>query len=559
MKDRSDYRGLIGRRRVLSGAAAAGAGLALAGCGAKSRQSASQSASNKPAGQPKPGGKLAMPVTADPFNWDKTSVGPGIPNAYGIPWAYDSLLTFKSGPGVQYADLIPAPNLAEKWESPDPTTYTFHLGNGLQFANLPPVNGRALTSADVQWSFEYSSRTGAFKSPPAAQYSYFFEGMDRLDTPDPQTVVVHFKDAFAPFLQYVSSSSNPIFPHEIYDKDGSFQKQIVGSGVFQLDTASSQPGSHWTWKKNANYWQSGKPYIDEIDWLVLPDDASAYAAFRTKQVDLVFANISTEAASQLAKDNPDVTKFEYEDPSPLHLYMNERKPPLNDVRIRKAIALSIDRDAYLKALYGGKGGWALAGAFPDTFTQAEIKQLLKYDPAQAKQLVSDAGFPNGVSLDFSYPGNAYGQEYITEMQLFQAQLKPAGINLNLVSLDKATESARKKTGDYVITFTSKSLEGDIDSYLYAVFYPGSRANYGGVDDPALTPLLVAQRRELDAAKRKQIARQAVQYINVDQVHALALVYRVSYQFWHPRLQNYVPNWATGNSSPGPLRNAWLSA
>jgi peptide/nickel transport system substrate-binding protein len=496
-----------------------------------------------------------MSVPADPFNWDPTYVGPGLPNPYGFVSAYNSLLGYKTGPGTKYDSLTLMPELAESWEIPDPQTFIFHLRKGVKYANQAPVNGREFNSGDVKFSFEYTSRAGAFSKLPQSQYDIFFEGMTAVDTPDPSTAIVHFKSPFVPFLNYTASRWVPMYPHEIYDQDGHFKDKIVGTGPFQLDVSASQKGTRWVWKKNPTYWDTGKPYIDQINWFVLKDDAAQNGALLSKQVDLLFANVDSGRVQTLTKTNPSLVKFEYEDPAPMHVYMNTKFAPFKDIRIRQAVALTINRDEFLKTLYGGKGGWGIAGAFPDTYSQEEIKQLLKYDPAQAKQLVQQAGYPNGLDIVFNYPGNAYGDEYITQMQLLQSQLKAVGINLKLNALDKDDESTRKKQHNFEMTDTTKSLQGDVDSYLYAAFYPGNRANYTEVNDPELTPLLDAQRREPDAAKRREIVRQAVKRINADQFWAEAIYLPVRYNLWQPRLKNYNPNFGT-NTLPV-FTNAWV--
>ena len=546
----------LGRRGLLrAGALAAGAG-ALAACGGRQAgQSSAPAQTGASAGKPRSGGIMNMSVPADPFNWDPTYAGPGLPNPYGTVLAYNSLLGYKTSTGMKYDDLTLAPELAERWEVPDPQTFIFHLRKGVKFANTVPVNGRELTPADVKFSYEYWARSGAYSKLPQSQYDIFFEGMTSIDSPDASTVVVHFKAPFVPFLNYTASRFVPIVPHEIYDQDGHFKDKIAGTGPFQIDLSASQKGTKWVWKKNPTYWDAGKPYMDEIHWLVLKDDAAQNAALQTKQVDLLFANVDNGRVQTLTKAAPNLVKYEYDDPAPMHLYMQLKNPALNDIRVRQAIALTIDRDAFLKTLYGGKGGWGMAGAFPDTFTQEEIKGLLKYDPAQAKQLMVAAGYANGVDLQFNYPGNAYGDEYITQMQLLQSQLKPIGVNLQLNALDKDDESTRKKQHNFTITDTTKSLQGDVDSYLYAAFYPGNRANYTEVNDPQLTPLLDAQRREPDAAKRRDIVRQAAKRITTEMFWAEAIYLPVRFQLWQPRLHDYQPYF--GSNTTPTFTNAWL--
>jgi peptide/nickel transport system substrate-binding protein len=537
----------LDRRRLLQGGILAGAGLAsgvVLGCGSRSPKAGSsqRAAGAGAAGQPTAGGRLSVNVNNDPFDWDLSYVGKTLPNSNGIALAYESLLTDKRGPDVKYGDLVIQPLLAVKWENPDPQTYTFHLRPNVRFANLPPVNGRALASGDVQWSFEYWSRTGSFKGKnlPKAQFDWFFEGLDSVQAPDPATAVVRFKQPFAPFLNYASSDFNPIVPHEIYDQYGDLKDHMAGTGPWQLDAGASQKGSKWVWKKNPAYWDSGKPYLDEIAWLVLPDTATALSAFRSRQLDRLGNDIlSCQQANELKRTDPAATAFTFPQPA-WEIYMNLQVHPLDDERVRKAIGFAIDRDAFINSLDCGEGGWGLAGAFPTTFTQEEIKQIVHYDPQQAKQLLSAAGFGDGLDLEFICPGKEYGDTYIAEMQLLQAQLKKAGINLNLKSIDKADFSNSKKTYKFTITIQGKGdLFGDVDSYLFATFYSKSKANYGRVNDPELDRMILGQRQELDAAKRAQLVKHAIRYIN-EHALGLAIESRTQFEFVAPSVKNYAP-------------------
>jgi len=505
-----------------------------------------------------------MRASIDPFDWDLSYVGKSAPNGGGMGIAYNSLLSYEFGPSIPFADLKLKPSVAESWEvSPDATRFVFHLRKGVRFATLSPVNGRALTSDDVKWSYQYWSRTGAVadKNLPKSQFDWFFEGMDRIETPDAATVAWGFKKPFVPFLSYAAADFNPIVPHEIFDQYGSLKDHIAGSGPYQLDTEASQKGSRWVWKKNAAYWDNGKPYIDEIRWLVIEDDAAAAAAFRSRQLDVLGSGlsgrISFTPAQQVRRDNPSAVEYAFSYPELTHVWINTRQKPLDDLRVRQAIALSVDRDEDIKSLMGGQGDWALAGAFPDTYSQAEVKQMLRYDPAQARQLLAAAGYPNGLDIEMTYPGKAYGDEFITLLQLFQSQLKKGGINITLKSVDKDTESSGRKQGTYTISITpGLSLEGDIDSYLFQFFHPSSKANYSGLVDPKLTGLIDAQRQEPDPAKRRDLVRQAVRYINVDVIDGVGLYYPRYFQYWYPSLKNFAPNWGASISN-SPLMESWL--
>ncbi len=548
-------------RRRLIGAGAAGTGIlaTLAACG-KTNARTSSGGSTAVSGAPRSGGKMNVRFTNDPFDWDMSFAGKSIPNDYGLSLAYDSLLTFKHGNGVDFGSAVLQPNLAIKWETPDAITYTFQMRPGVKFANLAPVNGRPLTSADVKWSYEYWSRTGPFagnKKLPPSQYASYFEGLDSVQTPDDATVIVKFGKPFVPFINYAGSYFNPIVPHEIYDQDGNLQSRIAGTGPWQLDQAASQKGSKWVWRKNSNYWDSGRPYLDEVDWIILADQSAAESAFQTRQVDYLgvpaFAALS---ADQFRRANPLAAFAQYEPVgTSLYLNINTKRSPVNDARVRQAMSLGLDRDAFIKALSNGQGGWALSGAFPDTFSQAEIKQILKYEPAQAKQLLNAAGYANGADIEFIYPGTAYGQDYVSAIQLLQAQLKQVGINLTLKSLDKDAWTNNRKTLNFAMTGSAKGdLVADVDSWLFD-FHSGNKSNYSNVSDPQLDGLIDQQRQQVDGTKRAALIKEAIKLI-ATQAYSLSVWTGDNFQFWQPRVKGFAPN---ANVNQVPQTDTWVTS
>jgi peptide/nickel transport system substrate-binding protein len=533
----------LARRRLLGASLAtfATAGWAVACAGSK-RAGGRASATTGQAGKPRQGGTFSVGQGIDPYDYDPSTQSQN--NGFVLALAYDALLDEKTGAGVGFTDVIVQPGLADKWEMPDPQTYTFHLHPGARFANLPPVNGRAVTSADVKFSYEYLSRTGEFQHTklPSSIAADYFSGLDRLETPDAQTIVTHFQTPFAPFLNYMSMREwNPIVPHEIYDQDGNFHKRIAGTGPWQLDLSASQQGSHWVLKRNPTYFKEGLPYLDAVQYLIQTDDASQYAAFAAQQTDVLRHDvIPVNVVPEIKREAPKAVSSTFLSNAGGHLFENVRKPPLNDIRVRRAIALSIDRNAFLKAFSGGQGEWATAGGVQGLFTQQELEKMLPYDPAQAKQLLSTAGYVNGLDLELMYPGAARGQLVINIDQLIQQQLKQSGINIALKNLDVATYSARVRSGNYQLDWESKAVEGDADFYTYRVFYSKSLANYGGINDPELDKLLIAQRQELDPAKRKQLLRQAVQRI-ADQAWSVGFYYGQAYTFMQPYVRNCAEN------------------
>jgi ABC-type transport system substrate-binding protein len=382
-----------------------------------------------------------------------------------------------------------------------------------------------------------------------------FQGLEGIDTPDPYTVTVRFKQPYIPFLTYVGTDRVPIVPHEIYDQDGHLKNRIIGTGPWQLDESASQKGSRWVWKKNPTYWGAPGPYIDEVRWIVIPDDASAITAFKTKQVDwLDRTALSKQTVDELIKGYPDGVVYQFAQSGAYHIHWNTQKAPLNDPRIRRAINLGMNRDE-LSELDGERAVPALAGAHKGVFTDDELRQLVRYDPDEARRLVNEVN-PNGVELLWDFPGSVYGQQYISRIQLIQAQLKKVGINVTLKSVDNAEFSANRKAKNFMINLAATDCGDDFDhdSMVYACYQSKAKNNYAGINEPELDTLLEAQRREVDPAQRVQIIRSIAKFID-DRALSMDLYFPVRYEAWQPWLKNFAPHRGRDGT---PLVNAWIS-
>jgi peptide/nickel transport system substrate-binding protein len=163
----------ITRRRVLAGMSAGAGAVALASCGARPKSAGSSSGAQS---VPKPGGVITTTQTQEPISYDpSTKLAASV---MGTMPTSDGMLVFKSGPSVKYPDLQIQPALAEKWETPDPQTYIYHVRNGVKWQNVAPVNGRAFDSSDVKWTYEYMSRTGPMANLTPAPAASMLSGVD---------------------------------------------------------------------------------------------------------------------------------------------------------------------------------------------------------------------------------------------------------------------------------------------------------------------------------------------------------------------------------------------
>ncbi len=195
----------------------------------------------------------------------------------------------------------------------------------------------------------------------------------------------------------------------------------------------------------------------------------------------------------------------------------------------------------------------MPGVFAGFFTQEEVKQYVRYDPDEAKRLLAEAGYRDGVDVEMTYPGTAYGDLYISQIQLLQAQLKRVGIRLDLKSIEPATFSLNMKTAGFqTMLLSGGDARWDVNTTL-TKFLPNSKSNFIGANDPELSRLVIAQRSEVDPNKRRELVRNAAIRI-IEDGYGVGMFSVINYEAWQPYVKGYVPNW---NVYGWALENAWL--
>src|SRR5581483_2333 len=184
-------------------------------------------------------------------------------------------------------------------------------------------------------------------------------------------------------------------------------------------------------------------------------------------------------------------------------------------------------DEINKVNAGGEGKWALSGAMAGLFTDEEVHKLLKYDPEQSKKLLAEAGYANGVTLEFPIDSGNRSQSDKTLFELVQAQLKRVGINVNINVVDTNLQRQKRRAGDFGLDGTTglSPLEADNDSILFGEFYSALSAstNYSKINDPELDKLLRAERAEANPDKRKDLLKAAGTRI-AENVYEIGLIY-----------------------------------
>jgi peptide/nickel transport system substrate-binding protein len=507
--------------------------------------------------QPKYGGIIRL-AEREPPNLDPHLSISFMPQNIGS-LVYSSLVRFPYGHEQKSPyDLTIMPDLAERWEYLDDNTVVFYLRTGVKFHNKPPVNGRELKAQDVKYSLERFAAKSGFRAR--------FDDVDRIEVVDDYTVKIITKHPFAPLLaQLASPSHNMILPKEAEDQYGDFNKveAAIGTGPFILERY--ERGVKLIFKRNPDFYMKGLPYVDGIEWQMTPDASARVSLLRTGKVDFVHTTglLAGEEAIPLQRTNADLKFFKYQSLNQGMFYMRTDQPPFNDIQVRRALSLAINRQAWMEALEFGEGCFVTGPvpcALPDwrldakEIDPAKAKFLVGFDREEAKRLLAEAGYPKGFSTPlFHHPG--YTIPWPSRFELAVDELSKVGINVEL----KPQEYGQYISTTYLGNFDKLAMGPitpflEVDDFLYGVFYPGQPNNRGHVDDPALNEMLIAQRRELDPEKRKRIVDDIQRYL-ADKAYYVYIPGGLSYHVHQPYLKGFAPK--IGHTMVHRVIAAWI--
>ena len=509
---------------------------------------------------PKRGGTISLRLW-DPPHWD-----PHLTISYKTHIAYSfthsRLLSHKTGPAIHPGTFPIEGDLAESWTQPNETTYIFKLRKGVRWQNKPPVNGRELTAEDVVYSVE------RFKTVTGNANAYMLSSVAKVEATDKHTVKFTLKEPYVWFLDMLANShAVAIIAKECVDKFGDLKKpeSVVGSGPWMLD--SYRPNVGYTFVRNPGFFMTGLPYIDKVEVTIDEDNASRMAAFIAGKYDLgweyqgVINRVDwVQIKDTLKQKRPRLQTAEYPNAVMTHISMRTDKAPFSDVRVRRAMSLAIHRQGIIDAVFEGVGSFnppvpaALKEWSVPMNQLGEGGRWYKYDLAQAKKLMAEAGYPNGfpATMDFT----TYGSTVLVDIsQLVLKHLKDIGIDVKV---------NQKEYGAYISTsfygkFDSMCLGPQTgfqepDNFLFGQYYPGELKNQSHINDPIVADMLVTQRRTQDLAKRRKIIYDIQRHL-ANQQYYVQLASPVQIAVWDPALKNYATN--VSYDYGGRLQAAWL--
>jgi len=437
--------------------------------------------------------------TYDPRSLDP-ALSTDVPTGRAVSYVFEGLTRFAPD-----ARLEPA--LATHWDvSPDGRTYTFHLRHGVTFQD-----GRPLTSRDVIHSFTRAldpATHGGRAEPllPIRGAPAFANGkattIAGLSAPDDSTVKITLDQPLAIFPKLLAMPVASVLPA---DAPANVGEHPVGTGPWTL--VKWKHDDYLLFARNASYW-GGAPKADSLEARVIAEPSTAVAEFEAGNVDVV--EIPPDEIAGWQADSVR-RRLLVEAPSLdlVYVAINTTRGPLRDPRVRRAINLAVDTKTILSQLVHGRGHLA-AGVIPPSLGGADSSRApYAYDPAQARQLLTAAGHPNGIDVEL-WTGATPIMVRVAEA--IQAYLNAVGVRTKIVQRDAASarEAARQGETDLFLKDWYADYP-DAEDFLDPLLGSANRGLGGNVSfyrNPAFDALMTAARREPDESRRDALYRRA---------------------------------------------------
>jgi peptide/nickel transport system substrate-binding protein len=493
------------------------------------------------AGSPRQGGILRV-RGRDPVHFDPHLTRNARTHS-ALSFVYSKLLRHKVGADVRPGTFRVEADLAERWEAPDDTTYIFYLRQGVKWHNKPPVNGRELVAEDVKFTFD---RFLTVEGNPERQ---LLESVDRVEVVDRYTVKFRLKEPFVWLLDSLASAICMwIIAPEVTEKYGDLKKveTAIGTGPFLLE--HYEPNVKTVFKRNPAYFRPGLPHVDGVEWLVLEDESTGLAMYRTGQIDAgpgLQWDVRQADLEALKKSHPHLYYQDMLANNAITIWMRTDKPPFTDVRVRRAISQAVDRQGLIEAVWM-RG--ELSPAVPRGLAQwslpidqlGEGAKYYQYDPQEARRLLAEAGYPKGLKTQFTTTGG-YGRDLMDAAQLVQRYLKDVGVEVELKIQEYGAYQATTGQGNFEgLAMGPYAVGWEADSSLYGPYTPDQPRNRGRVNDPKLAAMVQEQRRMQDPEARQRLIFDIQRYA-AEQQYYVYLSSAVVTGSWQPYVKNFAPN------------------
>ena len=500
---------------------------------------------------PRRGGILLAAIAAEPPSLDPHQEAT-FANIQLVAPFYSTLLQFDP---YHFPKIIG--DVATDWKiAPDGRTYTFKIRPGIRFHD-----GSTLTAADVKASYDK-----IVFPPPGVRSTRKtgYSAVERVEAPDAGTVVFKLKFPAASLLANLASPWNVIYPKKYLDQDPNyFKTHVIGSGPFRFK--SYIHGSTFEGERNPDYFVKDRPYLDGFKFFISTDTSVRAATIRSGRAYIEFRDLPGAEVEAIRKQLGDkVAVQETPVTAAWGVWLNNTVKPFNDVRVRKALTLGIDRYTASRVLYPLNGlkhvGGTMRPGSEWAMPQPELGKLPGFGPdaeknrAEARRLLAEAGYPNGLKIllknrNIKLPYQDFAVFVIQEW-------KKIGVEAEHRPLETASWFADgQNTGNFeaIVSAPTRFMD-DPDLWLNR-YTTGDTENWGRCSDPRLDDLFARQTRALDPGERKKLVNEIDRIVLENAYYLPGLWWTRNVVHW-VKVKNWVapPNYYSNQK----LQDVWLS-
>lgn len=449
------------------------------------------------------GGILVFARSGDSVSLDPARETDG-ETFYATHQVFDTLVEFKTGT----TEIVPA--LAANWDvSDDALTYTFYLREGVKFHDGTPLNAEAVVfSMERQFKEDHPYYSyGPWKYWGYMDMSSIVESVTALDE---LTVQFKLQKVEAPFIANLAMDFAGIVSPTAFmaDPEG-FASNPVGTGPFKF--VSWTKDADIVFDRNEDYWED--VYIDRLILKVIPDATARWLALQKGEVDIIDFPAADDLPAMEA--DPEIQLIQQAGLNVGYLALNVEKEPYNDKRVRQAMNYAVNRQEIIEAVYGSAGRAAKNPIPPTMWSYNDDIEPYPYDPAKAKALLAEAGYPDGFTTEiWAMPvARPYNPDARKIAEIMQAQLAEINVTVDIISYEWGTYLDKTDTGEHQAAMLGWTGDnGDPDNFLFVLLsIPAAEVPAGNISfwkNEEFNDLVVEAKETIDPARRTELYRQA---------------------------------------------------
>jgi peptide/nickel transport system substrate-binding protein len=398
------------------------------------------------------------------------------------------------------SDGAPQPALAQSWQALDERTWELRLRSDVAFHNGEPFDSTAVRFT-IETMLDPSSN-----SPVRAQLA----AIERVETPDPLVARIVTREPFAPLIAELTALAMLPPAHTVAVGMDGLDRQPVGTGPYRF--VERVRDDRIVLAANPDHWR-GAPPVERVEFRPIPEGATRIAALRAGQVDLA-TNVSSDQSASLVRDG--LRLLARPGVQTLYLRLHARRPPLDNVLIRRALSHAIDVDTIVATLYGGHARRVSAPFPPDVFGYDPTAAPVPYDPVLARSLLAESGYAGSLSLTLESPQGRYPGDAQIPLAI-AGYLQDVGVKTTLRSVEWAVYLQKVTAGRgedmFLLAGTNRTFDPHFTmARLYASGSGFGRDYYGNAE---IDPLVTEAATTLDRGQREALYHQMLGILRAD--------------------------------------------